>query len=333
MAPLSTNGIHHITAIASSADENLDFYERVLGLRLVKQTVNFDDPFTYHLYYGDAVGAPGTILTFFPWPRMPAGRPGAGMIAATAFAVPGDAIAYWADRLDRTGVATQTEHRLGETVLKFNDPHGLALELIGMDDPPATSFWDEGPVGRRQAIQGFHSATALLARLDDTRALLTATMGMTPEARENDRYRFRMSDPRSMGRYLDVVVDPEAPQGRMGTGSVHHIAFRVPTEREQALWQNALRREGVGVTAVRDRSYFKSIYFHEPAGILFEMATDTPGFTVDEPFRQLGGSLKLPPQYEGMRPGIEAALPPLRRPGSEHLLRRSEANEAAAGHS
>jgi glyoxalase family protein len=329
MAPLTTSGIHHITAISSAANENLEFYEQVLGLRLVKQTVNYDDPFTHHLYYGDAVGTPGTVLTFFPWPRMPAGRTGAGMIAATAFAVPADAMAFWADRLDQAGVATRTEHRLGERVLKFCDPHGLALELIGANDPPAAAaFWEAGPVDPGHAIRGFHAATALVTRLESTQTLLTASMGMTLKAREKNRYRFQMNDPRSMGRYLDVVIEPDAPQGGLGTGTVHHIAFRVPTEKEQVLWQDALRRKGVGVTAVRDRNYFKSIYFHEPGGILFEMATDQPGFTVDEPVRHLGGSLQLPAHYEGMRPEIEAALPPLRSQSCRDRIRPPAARGA-----
>jgi glyoxalase family protein len=312
MPQQSISGIHHITAISSAAAENLDFYERVLGLRLVKQTVNFDDPYTYHLYYGAADGAPGTILTFFPWERMPRGRPAAGMIVATAFAVPRAVLSYWVERLTTSGAAPQTESRFGETVLRFSDPHGLPLELIGTDALPAASHWEESPVDRAHAILGFHAATALVNHLDSTRTLLTGSMGMTLAGRENNRCRFKMSGTDSQGQFLDVVVDPGAPEGRQGSGTVHHIAFRAKTDTEQLLWQATLRREGYSVTEVRDRSYFKSIYFHEPGGILFEIATDAPGFAVDEPVAHLGKSLMLPAQYEGIRTRIEAGLPPLK---------------------
>jgi glyoxalase family protein len=320
MALQATSGIHHITAISSTAEENLDFYERTLGLRLVKQTVNFDDPHTYHLYYGDAAGTPGTILTFFPWERMPAGRNGAGMIVATAFAAPRDAIGYWQERLNNAGVEVQTEHRLGDPVLRFNDLHGLHLELVGVEDARYSSHWENSQVGRPHAIQGFHSATALLNNLEKTQALLLESMGMTLMANENSRYRFKMADPRFWGQYLDVVVDPAAPMGRMGTGTVHHIAFRSRSDQDQLRWQANLRRSGYGVSAVRDRNYFKSIYFQEPGGILFEIATDNPGFTVDEPADFLGTSLKLPAQYERMRHQIEGSLRPLRSPAFEHVL-------------
>lgn len=309
-----THGIHHITAISSAADENLAFYERVLGLRLVKQTVNFDDPYTYHLYYGDATGTPGTLVTFFPWERMPAGRPGAGMIVATAFAVHREALPYWAERLTTAGIQVHEGIRFNEPLLKFQDPHGLALELIGCGNLPALSCRQTGPVDHAHAIRGFHSATALLNHLENTQALLTGSMGMDAPIREQNRFRFTMNGLQSAaGRTLDVVVDPHAPKGRLGTGSVHHIAFRVRTDAEQLHWQANLRKSGVNVTEVRDRNYFKSIYFHEPGGILFEMATDSPGFAVDEPIENLGNSLMLPAGYERLRPRIEAALPALHR--------------------
>jgi glyoxalase family protein len=313
MAHPSISGIHHITAISSAAAENLDFYERVLGLRLVKQTVNFDDPYTYHLYYGAADGAPGTILTFFPWERMPSGRPAAGMIVATAFAVPRAALSYWVERLNTAGVTPRTESLFDETVLRFSDPHGLPLELIGTDALAAASHREQRPVDGAYAILGFHAATALANHLDSTRTLLTGPMGMTLAGREKNRYRFKMSGTDSLGQFLDVVVDPGAPKGRQGSGTVHHIAFRAKTDAEQLLWQADLRREGYSVTEVRDRSYFKSIYFHEPGGILFEIATDAPGFAVDEPVEHLGRSLMLPARYERIRTQIEAGLPPLKR--------------------
>ncbi len=313
MTQQSITGIHHITAISSTAAENLDYYERVLGLRLVKQTVNFDDPDTYHLYYGDAGGTPGTIITFFPWGRMPSGRPAAGMIVATAFAVPRAALPYWVERLTTSGATPQTESRFGETLLRCSDPHGLPIELIGTDALPAASHWEESPVDRAHAILGFHAATALVSQLDRTRTLLTGPMGMTLAGREGNRYRFKMSGTDSWGQFLDVVVDPDAPEGRQGPGTVHHIAFRAKTDSEQLHWQTTLRSQGYGVTEVRDRSYFKSIYFHEPGGILFEIATDAPGFAVDEPVEHLGRSLMLPARYERIRTRIEAGLPPLKR--------------------
>jgi glyoxalase family protein len=320
MALQTTSGIHHITAISSTAEENLDFYEKLLGLRLVKQTVNFDDPHTYHLYYGDEVGTPGTILTFFPWERMPTGLTGAGMIVATAFAVPREAMTFWNERLKKASIVVQAEKRLREPVLGFKDPHGLRLELIGVAAAPATSHWSKGPIDERHAIRGFHSATALLNRFENTETLLTESMGMALQERENNRYRMKMNDSNSPGQYLDVLVDPGAPRGRQGTGTVHHIAFRAKNDKEQIIWQANLRREGYGVTEVRDRNYFKSIYFHEPGGILFEIATDAPGFAVDEPTEHLGEALKLPAQYEPMRSEIEASLPPLRGHVFEHAF-------------
>jgi glyoxalase family protein len=320
VTPAGPIGIHHITAISSSPDENAGFYRRVLGLRLVKQTVNFDDPYTYHLYYGDAGGTPGTILTFFPWERMPGGRPGAGMMVSTAFAVSREALSYWIQRLNGAGIPVRKAFRFGEPLLEFKDPHGLTVELIGTENPPSISHWDESPVDRLHGIRGFHSATALQSRLEGTQTLLTASMGMVLHATERDRYRFKMRGGPAAGHYLDVVVDRTAPKGRLGTGSVHHIAFRARTDSEQLDWQAHLRQAGFNVTEVRDRNYFKSIYFHEPGGVLFEIATDSPGFTVDEPLDGLGCSLMLPVHFEPIRDKIESGLAPLPTHAAEHAL-------------
>jgi len=314
----NTTGIHHITAISSSPDENVSFYQQLLGLRLVKQTVNFDDPHTYHLYYGDRAGTPGTVLTFFPWEQMPEGRSGAGMIVSTAFAVSKDALSYWERRLHEIGIGIRKSFRFGEPLLEFNDPHGLPIELIGAEEPPPGLHWGASPIEERYAIRGFHSATALENRLEATQALLTQSMGMVLHASEKNRYRFKMDGAPCPGRYLDVVVDRAIPKGRLGTGSVHHIAFRVRADREQLAWQANLRQAGFDVTEVRDRKYFKSIYFHEPGGILFEIATDSPGFAVDEPLEHLGRSLMLPARYERIREEIEAGLPPLQTRAYEH---------------
>jgi len=323
MVKPNTAGIHHITAISSSPDENVEFYQRVLGLRLVKQTVNFDDPHTYHLYYGDAAGTPGTILTFFPWERMPSGRPGAGAIVSTAFAVPHGGLPYWVKRLNETGIEVQTEFRFGEPVVRIKDPHGLPIELIGTENLPSISHWNESPIDKLQGIKGFHSATALQTHLEGTQSLLINSLGMLLHANEKNRYRFKMNGAPSAGQYLDVVVDRAAPKGRLGTGTVHHIAFRARTDREQLAWQARLRQAGFNVTEVRDRYYFRSIYFHEPGGVLFEMATDSPGFTVDEPLEGLGSSLMLPAQYERIRAEIEPGLPPLQIRAFEHATQHS----------
>jgi glyoxalase family protein len=313
MTTPTISGIHHITAVASAAAENLTFYQDVLGLRLVKRTVNFDDPTTYHLYYGDGAGTPGTIMTFFPWENLPAGRPGAGMIVATAFSIPRHAIDYWNDRLAVQGIPAEGGRRFGEPLIQFKDPHGLPLELIGVSLPPASVAWRQSTVAPEHAILGFHSATALLNSLDPTDALLADSMGMRLLEKDGRRFRFAIGPPPAPGRFFDVVVDPAAAQGLPGGGTVHHIAFRTPTAGEQLVWRSQLMQAGFPVTPVRDRSYFRSIYFHEPGGVLFEIATDPPGFTVDEPLELLGRQLKLPPQYEPMRRQIEAQLPDLGR--------------------
>ncbi len=308
----SISGIHHITAIASSAAENLDFYENILGLRLIKQTVNFDDPYTYHLYYGDAEGAPGTILTFFPWENLPKGNTGIGMVSATAFMIPRESVEFWSKRLSDAGIAVAKDTRFGDPVIRFSDPHGLPLELIGVFNSPSRIGWKENPIPVHHAVSGFHSATAVLGSLEGTKALLTDLLGMEFYGSEADRHRFRMRDGGLPSCFYDLVVDFEAGPGRSGGGTVHHIAFRTKDDDEQAYWQKMLRQKGFSVTEVRDRKYFRSIYFHEPGGVLFEIATDPPGFSVDEEPNTLGSTLKLPAQYEPMRSEIEKRLPPLR---------------------
>jgi len=319
---MSITGIHHITAVTSSAAENLAFYEKTLGLRLVKKTVNFDDPFTYHLYYGDAKGSPGTILTFFPWENLPRGKPGAGMVTAIAFAIPRSSIEFWTRRIGAQAIRIEKSDRFGDPVLQFADPHGLPIELIGSSDPPSTAHWPEGPVEKAHAVTGFHSATTTVNVLEENNTLLRDVMGMTLHGRENHRYRFRLNATEAPGHFLDVVYDPKAPLGRPGGGTVHHIAFRTESDASQLRWQSILRKSGVGVTDVRDRKYFRSIYFHIPAGVLFEIATDPPGFLVDESLRELGSSLQLPEQYEPMRSEIEQRLPRLRSEPFRHVFEK-----------
>jgi glyoxalase family protein len=299
------SGIHHITAISSSATDNVAFYESVLGLRLVKQTVNFDAPFTYHLYYGDRQGTPGTILTFFPWPELPRGTPGAGMVTAIAFAIPAGSSDYWRQRLRDHQVAATGGTRFGDEVISFADPDGLTLELIA----PQRSLQK---MATDKAIRGFHSATELTRSLEGTGKLLMESLGMELHSQEQSRYRFAMTGD-GPARFYDLIIDPQASDGRQGGGTVHHIAFRTPTDEAQLRWQHLLREDGYQVTAVRDRKYFRSIYFHEPGGVLFEIATDPPGFTVDEPLDQLGHTLQLPQQFESRRDKIMDRLPPLRQ--------------------
>jgi len=315
------SGIHHITAASPSAAENLAFYETTLGLRLVKQTVNFDDPYTYHLYYGDAQGTPGTILTFFPWENLPQGKPGAGMVTAIAFAVPMASADFWEQRLESAGTRIDRDERFGEPVIQFTDPHGLPLELIGTAHPPASVYWQGGKLPEAQAISGFHSATATLYALKPVADLLQDVMGMTIIGQERNRYRFAMDDAQAPGHYYDAVIDAQARPGRPGGGTVHHIAFRTENDATQANWQTILKRSGLGVTDVRDRKYFRSIYFRSPGGVLFEMATDAPGFGVDETLTGLGTSLKLPTEYERMRTDIEKRLPPLRTETLQHVFK------------
>ncbi|MGA6926614.1 MAG: ring-cleaving dioxygenase [Desulfosarcina sp.] len=302
------SGIHHITAVTTSAARNTHFYTRVLGLRLVKKTVNFDDPFTYHLYYGDQTGRPGTIITFFPWEQLPQGKSGLGMVSAIAFAVPRRSIDHWTQRLEGYGIAVAIESRFNKPVIRFADPHGLPLELIGA--PPNCEPDGRAP-NPQTDILGFHSATLLLDRIDATQSIIVDGMGMTPVQQEGARYRFAMQDEIAPGHLLDVVVDPTADGGQSGGGTVHHIAFRTRDNREQLSWRERIKRLGLSVTDVRDRTYFQSIYFNEPGGVLFEIATDPPGFTVDEDLHDLGTGLKLPARYEPLRERIEERLPPL----------------------
>lgn len=309
-AGISTRGIHHVTAIASSAAENLAFYTEVLGLRLVKRTVNFDDPHTYHLYYGDLAGTPGTLLTFFPWQGIPPGRPGRGMVTAIAFAIPSAGREFWSRRLRAAGVDCTASTRFAEEVIAFSDPHGLPLELVASDDPAPQPPWDGSPVPAGYQVRGVHSATATVQSRRLSGALLTEVLGFRQLASEGRRTRFQLPGTGPGLRY-DLVDAADAPQGVSGGGTVHHIAFRAADAGEQQRWRELLVARGLAVTPVVDRTYFRSIYFREAGGVLFELATDPPGFAVDEPPKDLGRRLMLPQRYEAMRTEIEKALPPL----------------------
>jgi glyoxalase family protein len=317
-----TAGIHHVTAIAGDPQRNLDFYEGILGLRLVKKTVNFDDPGTYHLYYGDEIGHPGTIMTFFPWPDAPKGRRGTGQLAATAFAIPEDAVGYWMERLSAHGVRFEGPlDRFADRVISFEDPDGLGLELMahaGAEDLP---YWEDGPVPAESAIRGFYSVTLWEEGYERTSKLLTETLGFEPTSEESNRFRY-VAGNGGIGSVVDVLCMPNGRRGVVAVGTVHHVAFRAADDDQQQEWRKEVAQAGLNVTPVLDRQYFRSIYFREPGGVLFEIATDPPGFTFDEAKKQLGAELKLPPQYESYRESLERTLPPLSLPRMAGETRR-----------
>ena len=309
-------GIHHVTAIAGDPQANLDFYAGVLGLRLVKLTVNFDDPGTYHIYYGDGVGHPGTIMTFFPWPNAPHGRRGTGQVTETAFAIPQFAIDFWAARLSERRIPFDSVDRFGEHVMSFNDPDGLRIELIGTNSIREDRAYQAGPVPIEFAIRGFHSATLMEGDHRKTVALLTDTMGFKLVAEDGDRLRYAAGSNDAAG-LADVLRAPEERSGRVLVGTVHHIAWRTPDDEQQLRWLAELTRLNYGVSPVMDRKYFHSIYYREPGGTLFEIATDPPGFTVDQPEEELGSRLVLPAWLEPQRNELQSNLPPLRLPAPE----------------
>ena len=306
------NGVHHVTSIASSARRNLDFYTRTLGLRLVKKTVNFDDPSSYHFYYGDVAGHPGTILTFFPWERAAPGRLGIGEAQETVFAIPEGSLGYWTQRLIEKGVAHDPPaKRFGATTIAFKDQDGTRLALTGASSVEAKPGWSGGGVPAEHAIRGFHSVSLLLAEADPTAAILTDVLGFVAGAREGSTQRYQAPDV-DLGGVIDLRTAGEFLSARQGAGSVHHVAFRAADDTEQAGMVRKLTQDHhLRTTEQKDRNYFRSVYFREPGRVLFEIATDPPGFAIDEPPDSLGAALKLPPFLEGQRQAIEAALPKL----------------------
>ncbi len=306
-------GIHHITAVAGDPQRNVDFYHEVLGQRLIKTTVNFDDPGTYHLYYADKVGTPGTVITFFPWKHMKRGVRGNGEVVATAYTIPMNAIGYWRDRLANYAVSVREELRFGNPILALDDPDGMGIELIPSSEPSTINFWDQGPIPADHAIRGFHSATMWVNKIARTEPLLTSVMGYELVDQDGARSRYRGAS-NDVGLYLDLVERPGQREADFGAGSVHHIAFRTVDDAEQIEYQAAIGKAGHNVSPVRDRQYFHSIYFREPNGVLFEVATDAPGFLYDEAVEELGTHLRLPTWIESQRPMIEARLPKLTLP-------------------
>jgi glyoxalase family protein len=304
------SGIHHVTAIASDPQRNVDFYTQVLALRLVKRTVNFDDPGSYHFYFADEMGSPGTILTFFAWPGAPRGRAGIGQVTLTSFSVREQSLAFWEDRLRRAGTSTERSgKRFGEDVLAFNDPDGLRIELIASPCRSERSAWDVSEVPAEHAIQGFHSVSLCEEGYEHTARVL-GVMGFHKVAEEGNRFRFELGEGKR-GARADVLCMSEATPGAISAGTVHHVAWRVPDDEAQKVWREHLMSQHLNVTPVLDRCYFHSVYFREPGGVLFELATDPPGFAIDEPAKSLGEALKLPIWLERYRNEIEKALPPI----------------------
>jgi glyoxalase family protein len=297
---LRTTGIHHVTSVSGGAQRNLDFYVGTLGLRLVKRTVNFDDPGTWHLYYGNRTGSPGTLITFFPWQGIPEGKPGAGEVAVTSYATGSSALTDWAES---NGVDGRISERFGSPVLSLRDTDGSRLELVGTPGSESGSL----------DISGFHGVTLAVNDPQPTVRLLTDVFGYEAAGEENGTLRLEVPGT-APGRNLELVRPDHSAAARLGSGSVHHVAFRARDDAQQAEFREELLARGYDVTPVRDRQYFRSIYFREPGGVLFEIATDPPGMLIDEPVEALGSELRLPPWYEPARERIAGSLPPIAVP-------------------
>ncbi len=306
---MKLTGIHHLTAIASDPARNVAFYTRDLGMRMVKKTINFDDPETYHLYYGDESGAPGTLLTFFPFPGVRAGRAGSGQVVAFAFRVREGSLGFWKERLEKLGHGHEEESgRFGEKMLSFRDPDGFRIELVESEPLPGITAAERAGVPPEHALAGFHG---VVLRLDDpvlSAEFLIGLLGADEVGREAETHRLRLGD-EGEGAVLDLMAAGPDGQGVGGAGTVHHIAWRTPDDEHQEQAHQQIREAGTAVSPVTERNYFRSIYFREPGGILYEIATDPPGFTVDEPMESLGSRLMLPPWMEPHREDIEARLP------------------------
>jgi glyoxalase family protein len=349
-------GIHHVTAIASDPQKNIDFYTQILGLRLVKLTVNFDDPTTYHLYFGDEIGRPGTILTFFPWPNAPKGHRGTGQVITTSFLIPEGSIDYWIARLNSQKIAVQgPTKRFNDTeeVLTLYDPDGLELELVANKSAAAEDrtphVWKEGPIPMEHAIRGFYSVTLSEVGYEHTAHVLTNELGFKFISQDGSRFRFQISaaeedgiadrNKNTKGEHhgsdiVDVLCLPNARYGTMGAGTVHHVAWRTPSDEQQKVLRTGIIKAGLNATPVIDRVYFHSVYFREPGGVLFEIATNPPGFATDEKIEELGTHLMLPRWLEPVRRDLERVLPSVHLPhkkqkGQEQVL--SEKQQQRSG--
>lgn len=314
----NTSGLHHVTAIAGDPQANIDFYVKGLGLRLVKKTVNFDEPSTYHLYYGDESGRPGTLMTFFPWGGVAAGRIGAGQSTSTAFSVPEGTLGWWKNHFNGLGIDSAiTKVSADEERLSLRDPDGLQLDLIASSTIDPRNPWDSASVPAEYAVRGQHSSVLTVNDPSSTVDVLTNDLGLRIVGEMGNRTRLAAGDG-GAGNIIDVIADPTAQHGLTAGGTVHHIAFRVPDAQTQEKWRQELIGRGFHVTAILDRQYFTSIYFREPGGVLYEIATDTPGFAIDEPLLELGRSLKLPPWLEPSREAIEHSVARIELPAENN---------------
>ncbi len=306
---MGQKGIHHITAVAGDPQQNYEFYTQILGLRLVKKTVNFDDPSVYHLYYGNETGDPGTILTFFPWEHLQNGSPDRGQVVAVSFSVPVGSQDFWLSHLDEKGIDYEDPfERFGKEVVGLQDPDGLHLELVFDPDADDLDAWNGGPVPLQYMIRGIHGATLAEKNYEATGRLLEDHLGFKLTDQLDNRYLYKAEG--NLGAHIEII-DQFEPSGRDGKGTVHHIAFRAEDQDDQFTICERLEYKGYYLTEVKDRDYFKSVYFHEPGGILFEIATDPPGFTIDEDLEELGSALQLPQWLEKHRHNIERELPTL----------------------
>lgn len=304
-------GLHHVTAIAGNALKNFDFYTKVLGLRFIKKTVNFDDPNTYHFYYGDETGSPGTILTFFPWEGIQTGRRGSRQVTEIGYSVPSGSLQFWEQRLQEHNIIyNKVSEKFGEQYLTFLDPDGLKFELTIAKNPDERQGWTGGDIAESNAIKGFHNVTITTNKMEKTAEVLTEVLGFHLQETVVNRSRF-MSDHVTSAGIVDLVEAPGEAAGHVAGGSVHHVAFRVRDEATLMYFREKVVALGLNITEKIDRNYFYSLYFREPGGVLFELATDNPGFQVDEPLEELGTHLMLPGQYEQHRSEIESSLPKL----------------------
>jgi glyoxalase family protein len=320
--PANMQGIHHVTSITGDAQKCVDFYVSVLGLRFIKKSINQDVPDTYHIYFGDYVGSPSTAMTFFGWPTWPKRRAGSGQVTTVSFSVPQGSLDFWKTRLLKLGVNPKQTSRFGVDSIVVTDPDGIELELVAGSSNQPWVPWRDGPVDTDHAIRGFHSVTMTVAEATATIDLLVKTMGFRKVAQEGLRTRFETGQGGPHAT-LDVVQAPEGPEGEESLGTVHHVAWRAADPAHQSEWREALVKAGRNVTPVIDRYYFKSIYYREPGGVLFEIATDGPGFTIDESAESLGSSLSLPPWFQVRRDRLDKTLPPIVVPttatkGAEH---------------
>lgn len=307
----TVNGIHHITAIAGNAKRNYDFYTKTLGLRLVKKTVNFDDPETYHLYYGDKQGTPGSILTFFPWEGIAPGRRGSRQATEIGYSVPENSFDFWLKRFDDHNVTyNKVAEKFGEPYLTVLDPDGLKLELTASKTPDTRVPWETAEVTAENATKGFHNVTITTNKIGLTAQILTDILGYRLLEQHVNRYRF-ITDAIEHAAIVDLVEVPGEIAGHVAGGSVHHVAFRVKDEATLMQYREKIAASGLNITDKIDRNYFYSLYFREPGGVLFELATDNPGFSIDEPEAELGTHLMLPQQYEKFRSTLENTLPKL----------------------